>query len=60
MPVVTTGSTSMMAAWVQSRLMTHGHGNVVPDGDFISDFRSQPQAQDVGPGTPGISATPPA
>ncbi len=42
------------------RKVTDADGNVVSDGDFVSDYRSQPEAWEVGPGTPGISATPPA
>ncbi len=42
------------------RKVTDADGNVVSDGDFVSDYRSQPEAWEVGPGTPGVTATPPA
>ena len=42
------------------RKVSDADGNVVSDGDFVSDYRSQPEAWEVGPGTPGITATPPA
>lgn len=42
------------------RKVTDADGNVVSDGDFVSDYRSQPEAWEVGPGTPGTIGTPPA
>ncbi|MDQ3657192.1 MAG: VanW family protein [Chloroflexota bacterium] len=42
------------------RKVTDADGNVVSDGDFVSDYRAQPEAWEVGPGTPGTTATPPA
>jgi vancomycin resistance protein YoaR len=40
------------------RKVTDADGNVVSDGDFVSDYRSQPEAWEVGPGTPGVTETP--
>lgn len=43
------------------RKVTDAEGNVISDGDFVSDYRSQPEAWEVGPG--GLStptATEPA
>jgi vancomycin resistance protein YoaR len=31
------------------RLVTDADGNVVSDGDFVSDYRSQPEAWEIGP-----------
>jgi len=42
------------------RLVTDADGNVVSDGDFVSDYRSQPEAWEIGPGTPPATATEPA
>jgi vancomycin resistance protein YoaR len=42
------------------RKVTDADGNVVSDGDFVSDYRSQPEAWEVGPGTPGVTETPEA
>jgi len=39
------------------RKVTDADGNVVSDGDFVSDYRAQPEAWEVGPGTPGIEPT---
>ncbi len=41
------------------RKVTDADGNVVSDGDFVSDYRSQPEAWEVGPGTPELPSTPP-
>ncbi len=38
------------------RRVTDADGNVVSDGDFVSDYRSQPEAWEVGPG--GATTTP--
>lgn len=32
------------------RKVTDAEGNVISDGDFVSDYRSQPEAWEVGPG----------
>jgi vancomycin resistance protein YoaR len=43
------------------RKVTDADGNVVSDGDFVSDYRSQPEAWEIGPGTPPApTATEPA
>ena len=38
------------------RKVTDRDGNVISDGDFVSDYRSQPEAWEIGPGTPGTPA----
>lgn len=40
------------------RKVTDAEGNVISDGDFVSDYRSQPEAWEVGPG--GLTTTPEA
>lgn len=40
------------------RKVTDAGGNVISDGDFVSDYRSQPEAWEVGPG--GATTTPEA
>ena len=39
------------------RTVSDADGNVVSDGDFTSNYRAQPEAWEVGPGTPGIEPT---
>ncbi len=39
------------------RKVTDADGNIVSDGDFTSNYRSQPEIWEVGPGTPGVTIT---